>query len=121
MSEYGPKLWTSFLFAVLAAFQLGYNIADTNLPEPYIRCWIQEIEDIDQFQTNNVSCVDAGTDGQTQNTTLSKILDKSTAKWSIAVSIYALGAMLGSLIGGPISNKIGRKPSILFNAILNAV
>ena len=111
MSEYGEKLWISFTFAVLAAFQLGFNLADTNLPEPYIRCWIQETEDPDQFITNNVTCADAGTDGQIKNTTLNLILDKSTAKWSIAISIYAIGAMAGSLIAGPIANKIGRKPS----------
>ena len=106
---------------MLAAFQLGFNLADTNLPEPYIRCWIQETEDPDQFLINNVTCEDAATDGQIKNTTLNLILDKSTAKWSIAISIYALGAMAGSLIAGPIANKVGRKPSILLNAILNAV
>jgi len=117
MQKYGKNLWTSFIFGSLAGFQMGYNLGDTNLIEPFIRCWIQQTESSDQF----ISCENADTVGQNKTTELYSILEKSTAKWSLAVSIYAIGAMAGSLLAGPTANKIGRKPSILLNAILNVL
>ena len=53
----GPKLWIAFAMAVLgSAFTFGWNLGVTNLPEPFIRCWIQESLDRNQFEDANVNC-----------------------------------------------------------------
>lgn len=123
----GPKLWIAFFMAVLgSAFTFGWNIGVTNLPEPFIRCWIQESYDMEQFTEKNVNCsmakdaaaFDSKTSNDTQLADLKEIMDKSTQLWALCTSIFAIGAMIGSLLGGPMSDKLGRVKAMLINAIL---
>ncbi|KAL8020145.1 putative major facilitator, sugar transporter, major facilitator superfamily [Plasmopara halstedii] len=39
------------------------------------------------------------------------------AQWTLAVSSWILGGMIGSLVTGRISNKFGRKPSMMINCL----
>ena len=93
-NETGPKLWLGYATAVLgSAFTFGWNIGATNLPEAFIRCWIQETFDTTQFTSKGLSCEMAREAAaySNDNTTsdwnetselkdLQKILNKSTKK-----------------------------------------
>jgi len=128
----GPKLWIAFAMAVLgSAFTFGWNIGVTNLPEPFIRCWIQESLDEEQFAEAGVNCSqarDASSISKSSNGTwdtdddslvsLREIMDKSTKLWALCTSIFAIGAMIGSLLGGPMSDKLGRRMAMIVNAVL---
>ncbi|OWZ15692.1 Major Facilitator Superfamily (MFS) transporter [Phytophthora megakarya] len=38
-------------------------------------------------------------------------------QWTIAVSSWIVGGMIGSLVTGRVSNKFGRKPTMMFNCV----
>ena len=95
------RVWIAFAMAVLgSAFTFGWNIGVTNLPEPFIRCWIQESLDEEQFAEAGVNCSqarDASSISKSSNGTwdtdddslvsLREIMDKSTKLWALCTSI----------------------------------
>ena len=95
------RTWIAFACAVLgSAFTFGWNIGVTNLPEPFIRCWIQESLDMSQFDEKNLNCSMAreaaaidmkNTTGQDPDlVALRDIMDKSTRLWALCTSIEIL-------------------------------
>jgi MFS family permease len=42
-------------------------------------------------------------------------------QWSLAVSIFAIGAPFGAILGGRLADAIGRKKTLLLNAVLQLV
>ncbi|XP_039267945.1 solute carrier family 2, facilitated glucose transporter member 1-like [Styela clava] len=81
-----------------SSFQFGYNTGVINAPQAYIKEFLNETY-YQRYQT------------QITSSTL-------TLLWSFAVAIIAIGGMLGSLIAAPMSQKFGRKKSLLLNNIL---
>ena len=42
-------------------------------------------------------------------------------QWSLAVSIFAIGAPFGAILAGRLADAIGRKKTLLLNAVLQLV
>jgi SP family facilitated glucose transporter-like MFS transporter 1 len=90
--------WTkSLIFAVLAAafgssFQFGYHIGCINLPADLIIQWFAE-----QMVSDTTT---------------------ATARWGIAVGIFAVGGMIGGNLVGIVATKLGRKQALLYNNVL---
>lgn len=80
-----------------SSFQFGYNTGVINAPQAYIKEFLNE------------------TYYNRYNTQISS--SNLTLIWSFAVAIFAIGGMLGSLIAAPMSQKFGRKKSLLWNNI----
>ncbi|TDH74181.1 hypothetical protein CCR75_006238 [Bremia lactucae] len=91
------RLYANILVAVLQPFQFGWSTSQMN----------------NYLFHNEADCaarpIAPGTclmfPGHTQN------------QWTLAVSSWVLGGMIGSLIMGRVSNKFGRKPTMMLNCI----
>ena len=94
--------------AVMSALQAGWNIGVLNLPENYVKCFIESV----QF---NQSIFDQCEDAAELD------LSEATNFWSLCVSIFAIGAMFGSFIGGTLADKIGRKRAMMVNAVYGII
>ena len=116
-NDSGPKLYPSFLYAILAAIELGWQLGATNIPEPFIKCWINQVN---LGATNQTICNNA-TIPEDQPGNIQSDLNDVTLAWALSTAIYAIGAAIGGLIGGPISDKIGRRYAIFLNAVLGVV
>lgn len=96
---------------MLSPFETGWHIGVTNIPEPFIKCWINEVT---YGNVNQTICEDAA---NSEDEFLQDELNNVTLYWSLCTSILAIGAILGGLIGGPLSDKYGRKKILTFNSI----
>ena len=110
----GLTLIISLAFAISSALQAGWNIGVTNLPEVYIKCWI----DIAKFNTNISSTDWANVCSDPNNM---PDLTEATKFWSLCVSIFAVGAMFGSFMGAPLADYLGRKWGLFTNAIFGII
>lgn len=45
----------------------------------------------------------------------------TTVAWSLAVSVFAIGALFGAMAGGKLADRIGRKTTLLLNAFLQVI
>lgn len=104
------QLYLTLLFTNLAPLELGYNLAVTNLVEPYVKCWINEV----QKGVLNQTICDLAND--TENEWLQNELDTVTLGWALCTSIFAIGAAIGGLTGGLMADKFGRKTVMIANA-----
>ena len=112
MSGHGPKLWLSMVFAWQSPLQLGWHIGVTNIPEPYIRCWINEVN---LGNVNKSICQNAS---DPDDEYIQEQLNEVTLAWALVTAIYAIGATIGALSGGPLSDSYGRKTTMIGNSIL---
>ncbi|KAG9307824.1 hypothetical protein G9A89_023389 [Geosiphon pyriformis] len=88
-------LFVAFV-SVLTAFENGWNIGVTNVPEKTIR-----------------NCEHGGQNFLTS--TLPDCLPMENLLWGFAVGSYAFGGLLGSLMGGNLQNRFGRVPTLRVN------
>ena len=107
-------LYLAFFYAFLASIELGWNLGAVNNPQPFIKCWINQVQIGD---LNKKDCENS-TISEDEIGSIHENLKDVTIFWSLFTAIYAIGAAIGSIIGGPISDKFGRKKAIFFSAIL---
>ena len=90
---------------------MGWHLGVTNLPEPFIKCWINEVT----YGNVNQTICDQATDPD--NEFIADQLSEVSFYWALCTSIFGIGAAIGGLIGGPFSDKFGRKTTMIWNAI----
>ncbi|KAF8467330.1 putative MFS glucose transporter [Kalaharituber pfeilii] len=93
-------LWYSLGSAAIAPLLFGYHMGELNAPEAAIRCPSNAI-------------VNAAIDALA----LPPCIPMSTSDFGLVTSIFAFGGLGGALLGGPLSNKYGRRGTLLICAI----
>ncbi|KAI9299915.1 major facilitator superfamily domain-containing protein [Cunninghamella echinulata] len=86
------------MVASLGAFNSGFNTSALNIPGYYVR---------------NCPDVAPGVVTYYPNSPFPKCIPMSDWIWGVAVGCYALGGLVGALLAGPMSERLGRRDSML--------
>ena len=109
------RLYWALAFALCSAFGVGFNLGSTNLVEPYIRCWINEVtlHNLTETECNNAA--------NTSMPAIQEQLHLVTGYWALAISATAIGAMVGGFFAGSITDHFGFKITMVGNSVLGII
>uniref|UniRef100_H3H348 Hexose transporter 1 n=1 Tax=Phytophthora ramorum TaxID=164328 RepID=H3H348_PHYRM len=91
------RLYANILVAALQALQFGWSTSQMN------NSIFNNVEDCDARPIAPGTCL--------------MFPGHTKTEWTIAVSSWIVGGMMGSLVTGRISNKFGRKPTMMANCL----
>ena len=92
------KLATAFSFVLLSPFEYGFNFGVTNLIQPYVACWINEVT------IGNLTQTDCNSAANASNTQIQAQIQLVDQKWALVTSIWAIGGFLSCFLAGPASD-----------------
>merc|ERR1719461_2392572 len=101
--EYGNHLFVAFVYVLCSPFQYGYSFAVTNLIQPYVACWINEVTVGNLRQTQ---CVNAA---NISDSSIQEQLQAVDNSWALVTAIWNVGGMLMCFAAGPMSDYFGPK------------